>query len=977
MSSTGSARHRRLTELFVQTADLPARTRRQRLEEVEEDEGLVRECLALCAVDDETPTGFLTPASGTIDSTAESGAVGAAGPPFTVGDRVGGFTILELLGCGGMGCVYRAEDPALRREVALKTLMRVRLSRRDRERFLDEGRSLAALDHRNVVTVHAVGEAKTRDGETMPYLVMELIRGQQLDQLAGRSGLDLATFQAVARDVLSGVAAAHRRGIVHRDLKPSNVMITDQGRAKVLDFGLARPAGSGPGESVHGGGGLVGTVPYMSPEQVDGEPATQRSDVFSLGSTLYRAAAGHSPFVGADHLETLRNIVDAPVKPLRSLRPEFPVPVASVIERALAKEPEARFADAGEMAAALDAAARDTAALDTAARDTAVWDAADRPRAPSRQRRWPWLLAATVLIAAVALAWLAVPDDPMPPDPLIARAGLEMLSLTSGGNVIAAAISPDGGRFSYVESVDGLQSLHVRDVDGGPDLELLPPRPLRFWGHTFSHDGDHILFGLKGEEEVPGGAFYRMPAAGGTPVRLVEDIDSAPAISPDGRRLAWYRLDDRGDDTLLIAELAGAGGERRLASPERPYRYGPTFFGGVAFSPNGERIAAAEVHGGGGAGRIVILDATTGESRWSVSDPRWVDMGQIAWAPDQQALLVVAGRSQEMNIWRVPLWTGAPIRLTVDLNSYRIVSLSRDGRRLVTVPSRPESGLWTGSWSDRSRARSVSQGDLVGYGGFDYGPRGGLVYTEGSSLYLLETPEARPVHLLEEDWVVISPRLTARRSVIYGTLHTDTESVRVRELSIDSRTPRDLVHLPFAEMAKHLALTDSGVYWVSDVDQGLRWTRFEGGSTDRLGPVGVSLPSPSPDGRHLAYYEAEVDGVGDRARLVVVALDESGAIDHAQPRVTIGDLAPPFPWSLLRWTPDGDALLLNTMPGDRSNLWSLRLDGSAPTRLTDFDDRVLLGVDVAPDARRWAVARGGSRRDAVLLEGVLGGPTAD
>ncbi len=950
-----SERHRRLTELFAAVADAPSAERHHILQSIEHDKSLIADCLELLAADDASPGDFLAPGSLRFEESTSD----VSEPPFQIGDQLDNYRIVELLGRGGMGCVYRAEDPSLRRDVAIKTLAKASADERQHSRFLEEGRSLAALDHPNVVTVHAVGEAPTTGGSTAPYLVMELVHGQRLDQVAGTDGLSLQKFCNVARDLLSGVAAAHRCGIVHRDLKPSNVMITELGQTKVLDFGLARTESPRPSRSYADeatkDGALIGTIPFMSPEQVSGQPADRRSDVFSLGSVLYFAATGRSPFAGSDDLATLSNILTKDPPALRTIRPDLSRSLESLIERALSKAPEERYSSADDMRSALD---------QLASRANRPW-----------KRGWVQAAAAAMLFGVLGLTWIfATAADDSPLTAIEGRANLNMQPLTTSGTVISAALSPDGQRFSYVESVDGLQGLYVRNVAGGPSLELVPPRPIAFWGHSFSSDGTQVFYGLRGDPDRPGGAYFQISTLGGSPQHLVDGIDSTPAVSPDGSQIAWYRLHPDGEDELLIADLA-SGEERRVASPQGPYRYGPTFFGGVAFSPNGKRIAVAEIHPAGEPGRIALIDIATGTERWSVTDPRWTMMGQVAWAPDHQALLVVAGgKATSKDIWRIPLWSGDPVRLTVDLNSYRTVSLSRNGDRLVTVPSRLESGLWSGEWPPRGEAERVTRERPGAYAGIDYSSDGALVFTQGGSLQLVKKNQQRPTFVIDEPGTISTPHITEQGSALYAKSRTAGNAPIIREVDLQTRIARDVVQLPQDAYPLRLSYTQNAVYSSNTAGNRMYRTPLDGGPTTQLGESGY-LPFVSPDGDQLAYYQFVSTATVGPSRIVVRSLTNSGGIDDAVPPILIEHLAATFPRSFLRWTPNGDALLVNTAAGDRANLWRLPLDGNAAERLTDFTEQDLLAADFSPDESRWTFLRGGSLRDAVLIEGALGPPS--
>jgi serine/threonine protein kinase len=256
--------------------------------------------------------------------------------------RLGGYRVLKVLDAGGMGVVFQAEDPQLRRLVALKVMRRARAdSDLSRKRFLREARAAAALEHDHIVRVYQVGEDRG-----LPFLVMELLQGEALDVRLKREGpLPLVEILRIGREVCAGLAAAHDRDLIHRDIKPSNLWLeAERGRMKILDFGLARAPG-GPTD-LTGPGTVVGTPGYMAPEQARGEPVDARCDLFSLGCVLYQACTGLPPFRGANTAATLLAVDEKQPPPPAALTQEVPAALSDLVMRLLAKDPADRPASA-------------------------------------------------------------------------------------------------------------------------------------------------------------------------------------------------------------------------------------------------------------------------------------------------------------------------------------------------------------------------------------------------------------------------------------------------------------------------------------------------------------------------------------------------------------------------------------------------------------------------------------------------------
>ena len=331
------------------------------------------------------------------------------------GEKLSRYHLLEPLGSGGMSCVYRAYDPVLDREVAIKILP-AELARDPvlRERFHEEARALGGVEHPSLIRIFAVGQ----EGP-VSYYSMELITGLSLKEVLAAAGrLTLAEAFAVLGQVLRALEAVHRAGIVHRDVKPGNIMLDSSGRVVLMDFGLARRAER---QDLTAAGAVLGTPEYMSPEQARGEKADERSDLYSIGVALYEMLAGRPPFGGKDTIEILRQHVQARVPPLLAAAPETPPELQRIIERLLAKKPSERYpqvaellADLGKLAPAglqpdrvvQELLARVERAVSRPTRTSAGRGAGLRwesPTATRGQRIWTWIALVTAFVAVAAL----------------------------------------------------------------------------------------------------------------------------------------------------------------------------------------------------------------------------------------------------------------------------------------------------------------------------------------------------------------------------------------------------------------------------------------------------------------------------------------------------------------------------------------------------------------------------------------------
>ena len=486
-----------------------------------------------------------------------------SGGPLT-GTTVGRYRIGTLLGRGGMGEVYRADDSELRRPVALKVLPEAVVGDPDRlERFVQEARTASALNHPHLVSIYDIGEAQPA-GQRRPihFIAMELVDGVTLRDLIDAPHRDLKKMLDYAMQAADALAAAHAAGIVHRDIKPENLMVAAGGYIKVLDFGLAKlraePAllAAAAEESTLATGttpGIVmGTVGYMSPEQAQGRTVDNRSDIFSFGCVLYEMATGARAFGGQSAIDTLHQIINVDPTPLSSKLPSAPMELQRIVTKCLAKDPEDRYQSMKEVAIDLRGLRRQ---LDSGAAATTGTTAAAVPRVSNQSWLW-WLAGGSAALVLLVAAYMMSKSGGRE-----TGATLSIARITASGNVIDAIISSDGKYLAYVESLGGRQSLWLRQVGGTRPIELVQPSQIGFWGIAFSRDGQSVYYGAKTAAQ-PNGALFQIPTLGGASRQVLTDIDSPVTFSPDGSRLAFYRVNlSNGESSLVIAGADGANAQ--------------------------------------------------------------------------------------------------------------------------------------------------------------------------------------------------------------------------------------------------------------------------------------------------------------------------------------------------------------------------------------------------------------------------------
>ena len=628
------------------------------------------------------------------------------------GARLGPYEIQAAIGAGGMGEVYKARDARLGRDIAIKVLpVEASMDTERRDRFEREARAIAALNHPNIVTIHAVEESGG-----VPFFTMEYIEGKTLRDLIPAHGLPLDQLLKIAIPLTDAVAAAHEHGILHRDLKPANVMVTAEGRVKVLDFGLAKlkealvrmPDGSQLTREATGEGRILGTVAYMSPEQAEGKPVDQRSDVFSLGVVLYEMVTGQRPFKGDTSVSIISSILKDTPGSVTDLRPELPRDLGKIIKHALNKDPEHRYQTAKDLRNDLEALKED---LDSGELRTST----TRP-APGLRPSRPWWMWAGALLVAVGLvvAGIFVSRSLKKPEPAAAArpfGEIKLTRLTSDGNVGGAvAVSPDGRYVAYAFVEGNRQGLRVRQTDTSAAVQVVAPEETTFGivGVTFTPDGSRLYY-LRYEKDRGIANLYEVPVLGGTaPRKLLEDVDRGVGFSPDGKRFSFLRGFPGKSSEILVANADGTG-QRTLAARKAPNLF---VYVSPAWSPDGRVVAAAAYDGTDGRMVVMAIDAATGAMQ-PIGAKRWDAISSLCWLPAAGRLLVSAtdrAVNESLQLWIVDSQSGSVRRITNDLASYGRPAVTADGRTLVAARGETTGSLWVGPAGQPDRAAPLTTG---------------------------------------------------------------------------------------------------------------------------------------------------------------------------------------------------------------------------------------------------------------------------
>ena len=874
---------------------------------------------------------------------------------LSAGTKLGPYEILSPLGAGGMGEVYRARDARLDRTVAVKVLPERLAEDPDAlARFEREAKAVAALSHPNILALHDFG----RDG-SVAYAVTELLEGETLREALSSGPLSLRRATEYGAQIALGLAAAHEKGIVHRDLKPDNVFVTRDERVKILDFGLAKPSAgpaAGPdatqSPTVSGftePGMVMGTVGYMSPEQVRGLAVDHRSDIFSFGAVLYEMVAGRRAFQRETVAETMTAILKEEPELGESAGP-VPLSLAPLLRHCLEKKPEKRFQSARDLAFALETAAAPTAA--TPAISTQ----------PQRSDLWKRLGFAALVAAAAIAGYLLRPGRAAAPASDWGDATLTPLT-TDPGYEGEPTFSPDGQTIAYVADRDGNFEIYLQQISGGPAINLTH-NPAADIQPAFSPDGREIAFVsnrsggsdiMHGAPGLPlvGGDIWVMPALGGPARRIVEG-GYCPSWTPDGTALLYVHGTFR---NAHIARVPAAGGESHEVRIEEPsvFRY---FFprlsedGRWLLYQNGKQIEVVPAAGG----KPTVL--ASGEAP--------------AWGPGPASILYTSGTpGKGRTLWRAPFslargeFSSTPRPLTFGGGADVGAAASRDGRsvafsavdeslNLEELPFDAEAGRVTGP------ARELTSGNNH-LGFFDSSPDGkAVIFTAErgawSHLWRIDPPAPAVELTRDPNYSEANPEWSPDGSEIAFSRTSTGVSQGSGSLWImkaDGTNPRRVT-----EFSGEMAWLPDGKALIQRSDTLLRLDLATGATAPIGGAKVQTLLSIDREGQWLVYQDSE------GGRLGLSAVPVAGGTPH---RVSSGpyETYHPFFSPSGRWVyfqPSHKDLF--RVPGPAQN-WA----SAPPARVTNFTgfDLYIENPRISRDGSKLFYTRGRRTGDIYIL----------
>ena len=976
-------RWRRVEELYNRALELDPGRRGKWLEDSCGDDAALRgEVESLLAHDQKAEAGHFieSPALEILGKRFANELETAAGEAKLIGSTVSHYRVLEKLGGGGMGVVYKAEDTRLHRFVALKFLPEhVATDPQWLSRFRREAQAASALNHPNICTVHDIGEH-----EGNAFIVMEFLDGATLKRLIAAEPLETARILDVGIQVADALDTAHSTGIIHRDIKPANIFVTGRGLAKILDFGLAKllgrpealedtetvistPASQGVGEKLGSGplltnpGMAMGTVAYMSPEQVSCRELDARTDLFSFGAVLYEMCTGVLPFPGDTKDALFDSILNQAPLPPTGVNPGAPAKLGEIIHKALEKDRDVRYQSAAALGADLK---RLKGEMDSQPDYQSLL--AKSPNVPESNRRRQkvfYLFALASVLLVLGFGWARWQSRKYAMHPIVTER--QLTHNTPERRVLHAEISPDGKRLAFVDT----KGIHVSFVETGDlrDIPIPPEFEGKIWSLSWFPNGDELL--LKAlDVKVGGYTLLSIPIVGG-PVQKMQTVDRHAVVSPDGLLIAYVSLDAR------EIWVMGSRGE----NPKK--LIGGGIYAALAWSPTGQRLAFIkqnEILDDGFGGSIETLLPKGGSPTAVVSDYRLLAADStgtvLVWARDGRLIFDRRDRpgSMDGNLWGIitdpqsgkP--SGEPAKIT---NWYGIIpeatSVTKDGKRLAVDKYHLRADVYYGELKEKGK-RLGPPTRLTWSDSMD-SPR---AWIGASTAILFESNRTGQLQLFRQDLgqesakrLSVGPdneegaRLTPDGVwVLYET------KARVGEAPPSSVRfmRRPTAGGPPAQILEATLQSKSGFDCSSHPGGSCVFSRVEQGSLtfyafDPIKGLGPALArtkgSVSPNG-----WSISPDGT------TIAALVPGGALildlrSGAQRIVPIR-----YP-SEVRWADEGDALYAAGYPIDR-----VELDGKTSVLLNRGRNQFLGSVVPSPDGRYLAFAQQSFENNVWLLE---------
>lgn len=933
-----------------------------------------------------------------------------------IGAKLSRYEIRRKIGAGGMGEVYLAHDEQLDRLVALKVLLPEFCCNQERvQRFKLEAKAASALNHPNIITIHEIGEEEER-----LFIATEYVDGETLREKIESGKLTLLDSIKIAEQIADALAVAHEAHIVHRDIKPENIMLRRRdGYIKILDFGLAKPTLHHPAAGAEDktlklvqtqAGMVMGSVRYMSPEQARGKEIDERSDIWSLGVVLYEMVTGKNPFDGETVSDSLAALIHIEPEALT----DVPEELDRIIKKALRKKIGERYQsikdfaeDLKELRAQIEHNSMEVRAFqsealsktssinrqDTSENKTLIHNTFSLANSKDenhnktqvitgggsstdgRRRRsfnfLPFIILGLAGLLALG-AWYFQPFSK--PKTETRFESIQISRLTENGRAGFPSISPDGKYVAFVNNESGLRSLIVRQVATGSSVQVVAPTNLSFLPPTFSNDGNYIYYTLV-DKGV--GTLYQVPSLGGSPKRVMVDVDSKVNFSPDGTRLAFSRHDpEKNTDTIIIAAADGANPQPLISTEEANRKN----FSEVAWSPDQDKLLVGSIDKifNDGMASLNLITVSLKDKRIEpFGNKTWLNANSFGWLKDGSGIFMLAKKSQEeqQQIWFLSYPSAEARQITNDSSGYVLMSFAADNNTIAALKSDIISSLWSLDLQSKKTTQITPESrDMLGANGVKQMPAGGrllVTKVEGNedNFWIMDESGKNETPLWKESGYDLQPVFTPDgRFIVFCSNRSG--NFRLWRMDADGKNPVQLTDVTDGFDVRPNILPDGKTIiferrMEDRFKSKLMKVGIDGGKVTEIFPqsqTNDAFPSVSNDGKLLAYTAQSFE----TKNLIFNSVLKIAAIE--------GDTFKPLEKELnqnigynYKWTNDNKSLTFVNKDGV-PNLFNATLDKGAPKPVTNFNTGVILNFDASRDGKRLFIVRGIVNSDLILIK---------
>jgi serine/threonine protein kinase len=964
-------RYQRVKEIFFSAQRYPTRAERSAfLTEACGDDTAMREEVESLLTAHEDNADFLSCPAYEL----AAGMLADETPEFIPGQEVDQYKIECFLSSGGMGQIYAAHDKKLGRKVALKFISpEFATDYRRVQRFEQEARAASALNHPNVCVIHDVGV--TDHGRH--FIAMEFIVGTTVrDELVRRRRFKPKDALEISIQVGDALASAHARGIVHRDIKPENIMLRPDGYVKVVDFGLAKLTELlaeheriGESETIvqTEPRTIMGTVKYMSPEQLREAPVDERTDIWSLGIVLYEMLTGTTPFDARAPNDSIALI-------LRSTELQFtddiPIPLREIVKKALEKDCTQRYqtvtkltsdlrklkwqwehnqedGTSGSVFPPIEDEDKPNSAIFTRLKSQAQ-STADFLFSEISTHKTATLFAISILALFFLLflqGWIASP----------ATSELTMTRLTDAGTSVCAAISPDGKWVAHAEQQDGKQYVKVTNTTTPDSFIAVPADNVKYLGISFSRYSNDLY--IARTEESGEGVLYRLGWPNTNLTQIKEGVDSPISFSPQGYRFAFVRHDEAtAEYSLILSDIDGTN-EQVVAQRKG----GDTLsVSGVAWSPDGNLVfCPAGTWENGWHMNVVVFDLKHASEKL-ISNQSWFSIYQVAWEPDMNDLIINATERQTIphQLWRISFPEGVAERITRDLSEY--ISVSAAAKKMVTVSTDRSWQISVVSRENPQKTTAIATGTGRNYG---------LTWTsKGTIVFSAMAQERLNIFRINSDGSKV--QLTVEAGDNYMPASSPDGQFIVFSSNRNGPANNWNIWRMNADGSDPIQLTKGGGDFYPSVSPDNQWVAYDSLVKSKASvwkvPLAVGepikivekyrMPVFSPDGQFIACRFDEVSGSRD-----VAIFPAHGGEPLRHFNVPIQD------WQSVQWLPNGHELSYVKNEDGYSNIWTYDIDTGASKQITQFNSHQIYAYAWSPDYEQIALLRGTKTNNVTVI----------